>query len=83
MNEVKERGKPVHFVEPAGERRGKIKPESIYVHLCDPIAQRIHHHLEHVRMPHVEGIAGPRIIDVAEWIIRIKPVIGGIVQSTE
>ena len=45
-----ERGAAVEAVWSAAERAGEIEAEAVDVTDLDPVAQRIHHHLQHARM---------------------------------
>ena len=42
------------------ERGGEIEAEAVDVHLRDPVAERVHEQLEHLRVVHVERVAGAR-----------------------
>ncbi len=56
-DDVEERAEPVDVVQLAGERRREVEAEAVDVHLGHPVAQRIHHQLQHARMLHVERVA--------------------------
>ena len=49
LDEVEERRQAVDLVELAGQGRGEVEPEAVDVHLGDPVAQRVHDQLQHVR----------------------------------
>src|SRR5215475_9367621 len=49
----------------------------------DPIAQRIHHHLQDTRMRQVERIPAPGEIVVVARLVRPQPVIGCVVDAAE
>ena len=49
VHQVEERRQAVDLVELAGERGGQVEPEPVDVHLQDPVPQRVHDQLEHVR----------------------------------
>ena len=55
-----ERRAAIEAVRPRPSVRGQIEPEAIDVADLDPIAQRIHHHLQDARMGEVECIAACR-----------------------
>src|SRR5207302_8921082 len=42
LHDVEERRQPVDVVELAGERGGEVEPETVDVHLRDPVPQRVH-----------------------------------------
>ena len=70
-------------VRTAAERAGKIEAEAVDMAGLDPVAQRIHHHLQHARMGEVEGIAAAGEVVVVARIVRHQPVIGQIVDAAE
>ena len=45
------------------ERGRQVEAETIHAHLADPVAQRIQHHLNGLRMVHVDGVARARHVD--------------------
>ena len=54
MNGVEEAGKLGYLVQLAGQRAGEIEAKAVDVHFGDPVAQRIHHQLEHLRVHYVQ-----------------------------
>jgi hypothetical protein len=83
LHEVEERGEPVDLVELAGQRRGEVEAEAVDVHLGDPVAQRVHDHLQHVRVPHEQRVAGARGVHVVAAVAVDEPVVGGVVDAAE
>ena len=49
----------------------------------DPVAQRIHHHLQHARMGQVDRAAAAGEVVVEPRIFRLQPVIGGVVDAAK
>ena len=68
---------------PRAERGGEIEAEAVDVADLDPVAQRIHHHLQHARMGEIERVAAAGEIVVEARIVRHQPVIGGVVDAAE
>jgi hypothetical protein len=83
VDHVEERGQLVHVVERAGQRRGEVEPEAVDVHLGDPVAQRVHQHLQHVRVAHVERVAAAGVVEVAAPVVGGEPVVAGVVDAAE
>ena len=65
------------------QRGGEIEAESIDVADLDPVAQRIHHHLQDARMRQVEGISGSGEVVVEAWAVRCEPIIGRVVDAAK
>ena len=53
LDEMKEGGKAIHFMELPCQGRRKIEAEPVYVPLGDPGPEAVHEELEGVGMPHV------------------------------
>ena len=83
LDHVEERGQPVHLVELPGQRRGQVEPEPVDVHLQDPVPQRIHDHLKHVRVAHQQAVAGARGVHVEPLVVADQPVVGRVVDAPE
>jgi hypothetical protein len=58
LDEVEERRELVDLVELPGQRGREVEPEAVDVHLGDPVAQRVHDELQHVRAAHEQAVAG-------------------------
>ena len=67
----------------ARQRRGQIEPEPVHVHVLHPIAQAVHHQLKHLRVPHVESVAGAGEIHVKARLAGNQAVVSGIVNALE
>src|SRR5512132_1347660 len=67
----------------AGERRGEVEAEAVDVHLLDPVAQGIHHELQHPRMAQIEGVAAPREVHVIAFVAGHEVVVGSVVDAAE
>ena len=83
VHHVEERGQLVHVVERAGQRGGQVEPETVHVHLGDPVAQRVHQHLQHVRVAYVEGVAAAGVVDITPLVVGGQPVVAGVVDAAE
>ena len=59
----------------------QIETKSIYVHLRDPITQRIHDQFEHLGMTHIKAVACARIVHVIALTIRQETVVGRVIQA--
>ena len=70
VDDVEERRQLVHVVERAGQRRGQVEAEAVHVHLGHPVAQRVHQHLQHVRVADVERVAAAGVVRVPARVVR-------------
>ena len=62
---------------------GQIEAEAVDVHLLHPVPQAVHDQLQHLRMAHVERIAGARVVHVVARIVGDQAVVGGVVDAAE
>ena len=83
MDDVEERREPVDVVQLARQRRRQIEAEAVDVHLGDPVAQAVHDELQHLRMAHVQAVAGAGVVHVVARLVGHQPVVGGIVDAAE
>ena len=83
LDEVEERRQPVDVVQLARERRREVEAEAVDVHLDHPVAQAVHDQLQHVRVPHVERVAGAGVVHVVAPVVGDEPVVGGVVDALE
>ena len=60
MDGVEERRRSIEIVPLAAERGRQVEAEAVDVHLGDPVAQAVHHQLQHLRIAHVQGVAARR-----------------------
>jgi hypothetical protein len=70
-------------VQLAGERRRQVEAEAVHVHLDDPVSEAVHDELEHVRMAHVQAVAGPGVVRVVARLVGDEPVVGGVVEALQ
>ena len=83
MNDVEERTQPIHFVQLTRERAREVEPESVDMHVEDPVPQAVHDELEHLRALHVQGVAATGEISVVARAVRDEPVIRRVVDPLE
>ena len=74
--DVEERAETVDVVQLARQRRGEVEAEAVDVHLADPVAQRVHHQLQHARVQHVERVAAAGEVHVVARRVGRQPVVG-------
>src|SRR4051812_30199708 len=67
-------------MQPSSQGGGKIKPESINLHVHNPIAQTVHHQAKHIGQIGIEGVAGAGVIVIMPFVLT-EPVITGIVYA--
>ena len=53
------------------------------MHLGDPVAQRVHDQLQHVRAAHERRVAGAGRVVVERLVLVAQPVVGGVVDAAE
>ena len=80
MHDVEERGELVHIMQLAREYRREIEPESVHMHVLDPVAQRVHDELNGARVLHVERVTGPGKIGVETRVLRLQPVVRRVIN---
>ena len=73
----------IETVRLAAERHAEIEAESVDVELRHPVAQRIHHHLQHARVRQVQRVAGAGVVDAVARIVRDEAVVARIVEPAE
>src|SRR3569623_3151246 len=74
---------PVEAVRSARQRTGEIEAEAVDMADLDPVAQRVHHHLQYARMRKVERIAGAGEVVIETRIVRHQPEKGLLVDAAE
>ena len=65
----------------APQHRGQIEAETVDVHLLDPVAQRVHDHLQRHIVAGVDAVAGAGVVGVVGRILAAEVVVGLVVQS--
>ena len=53
------------------------------MHLLRPVAERVHHELQAVRMAHVQAVPRSRVVQVVAAILLRHPVVRGVVEALE
>jgi hypothetical protein len=83
LDHLEERRQHVHVEELAGEGAGEVEPEAVHPHLGHPVPERVHDHLEDVRVAGVEGVAGPRVVHEVPEVVRVLLVVAEVVEPAE
>ena len=83
LDDVEERRQPVDVVQLARQRRREVEAEAVDVHLEDPVAQAVHDQLQHVRVPHVQRVAGAGVVHVVPPVVGDQPVVRRVVDALE
>ncbi len=74
------------LVEAVGLARqdgAEVEAEPVDVHLGHPVAQAVHHHLDHARVGQVERVPRPGVVDVVALLVGQQPVVAGVVDALE
>ena len=66
----------------SSERRREVEAEPVDVHLLHPVAQRVHHQPESLRLVQVDGVAATGVVDVARAVLG-EPVIRRVVDAAK
>ena len=66
---VEEAGAGIEAVALAAEGGAEVEAEAVDMERRHPVAQRIHHHLQHARMGQVHRVAGAGVVDVVARIV--------------
>jgi hypothetical protein len=80
VDEVEEGAQHVDLVELPGQGRGEVEAEAVDVHLLHPVAEGVHHELQHVGDGRVEGVPRAREVHVVTRVLRLL-VVGGVVEA--
>src|ERR1700731_4715049 len=80
---VEEPGAGIEAVQLAPERYAEIEAESVDMERRDPVAQRIHHHLQYARMGQIERVAGAGVVDTTPAIVLNQAIIARVVEPAE
>ena len=83
LDDVEEGGQPVDLVELAGQAGRQVEAEAVHVHLEHPVAQGVHHQLQHVGIADVEGVAGSGGVVVEAGLSVDQPVVARVVDAPE
>ncbi len=83
VDQREERRQLVDLVELSRERRREVEAEAVDVHLRRPVPQGVHDEREHLRVPHVQRVAGAGEVEVVPRVARDGPVVGRVVDSLE
>src|SRR3954471_10549555 len=83
LNGCKECGAAVETVWPAAQRSREVESEAIDVADLDPVAERVHDHLQNARMGEIERVSGAGEVVVITGFIRQQPIIRGVVDAAE
>ena len=69
LDEIEERAEAIDVVQLARQRRREIETEAVHVHVEHPVAQAVHDQLQHVRVHHVQRVAGARVVHVVAAVV--------------
>ena len=83
VNDVEEGRQPIDFVEAARQRRRQVEAEAVDVHLLHPVAQRVHHQHQRVRMTHVQAVAGAGVVHVVARVGLDRAVVRAVVDALQ
>ena len=83
LHGVEEAAALIEAVRLPPEHGREIEPKAIDLHGDRPVAQTVHDQLHHARVHQIKRIAAACVIDVKALILRLQPVIGQIVDTTE
>ena len=65
----------------AAQHGRQIEAKAVDVHLIHPVAQTVHHQLQHARMADVERVAATAVVFVLDARLRLQAVVAGVVQA--
>ena len=71
---------PVETQVAASQHRGEVETETVDMHLADPVAQAVHHQLQHAWLPDIEGVAAAAVVLIASTALGRQAVAAGVVQ---
>ena len=83
MDEIEECGARIDLGLLAGERRSEIEAKTVDMALARPVAKRVHHQAEHVRMRGIERVTRSRDVDIAPRVSRIMAIVRVVVDPAE
>ena len=66
----------------AAERGGEVEAKAVDVHLLHPVAQRVQDQSQGLGAVRVDGVPGPRVVDVAAAVLG-QAVVGAVVEPAE
>ena len=81
LDQVEERAQPVDLVQAARQCGRQIEAEAVDVHLRGPVAQAVHHQLQHVRITHVQRVAGTGVVHVVLRVVGHEAVVRLVVDA--
>ena len=76
---LEERGIALEAMVAASEHRRQVEAKAIDMHLLDPEAQAVHHHLQHARLADVQRVAAAGEVVAAP--VGIQAVAAGLVEA--
>ena len=82
-HQVEKGGHVVEAALLAPEGGGQVEAEAVYRHVAHPVAQRVHDQLQGQRVGSVEGVAGPRRVEVVAGVAGHQAVVRRVVQPPE
>ena len=73
----------VEGVRRAAQRAGQVEAEAVDVQLGDPVAQRVEHQLQGVRVAEVQRVAAAGVVPVQRAVAVLQPVVADVVQAAQ
>ena len=83
MNDVEERAKLVDGMQLTSQCARQVEAEPVDVHLLHPVAQAVHDQLQHARAAHVQRVAAAGEVLVEARIVRLQPIVRGVVDAAQ
>ena len=80
---IKEARPLIEAVAFAAERHAKIEAEAVDMEARHPVAERVHHHLQHARSREVERVARAGVVDAVAQVVGRQTVVAGIVEAAQ
>ena len=67
----------------AAEADREIEAKAVDVHVADPMAQAVDHHLQNLRVIQVQAIAAAAVIDVMTRVVLHQAVVAGVIDAAK
>jgi hypothetical protein len=67
----------------ARQHRREVEAKAVDMHLAGPVAQAVHHQLQHARLAQVEAVAGAGPVLVEGAVVGAQVVVQGVVDAAQ